>query len=77
MNHTSFLLEAEHHSGFEPVYVSWSCVDDWKRGMSELYYHPKHLDIAYMKMGSSGHAARENWARCFERGRACVCAAAV
>ena len=40
-DHGQFLGMSQWTEGFDPVYVSWFCDDNWRLGMDQLFHSPK------------------------------------
>ena len=40
-----FHTDSGPHAGFDQVYISWSCSDEWMAGMDELFHSPSILGI--------------------------------
>lgn len=45
-------------SGFDQVYISWSCSDEWMPGMDELFHSPSILGINSVSFEKSEFAAK-------------------
>jgi hypothetical protein len=58
-DHGEFLGKLQWQDGFDPVYVSWFCDDNWKMGMDQLFHSPKKLAIDFL---SDFNKSPDQWA---------------